>query len=306
MEPDEKIICLRTEIHEKERYEKQLKDVKAEYKAKEAKEKLLQEALTREEQDVKRLESLSFRNFWYSLIGSKSEKLSQEKRESYQAGYEYQKNRNAKENLAKEIATLEARLAHLQKSAAVLDALLIQKEESILLTESHLSQRIRDIIKSLSGYRIANQELSEAIAAGNDLLTHLYEVQKNLRYAGSYHRLHHQGIGYTQLSFSLQLHHALTGFSDLKYYTDCFRRELKDVNPDLCGKISFTDDLFDLMYIGITKHFEISAAAQRLETLLLYIQSIIGTLGDKKRDNEKAMSALTETKKQLLEVASVN
>jgi hypothetical protein len=309
MELDEKIFRLRTEFHEKERYEKQLHDAKEEYGEIAAREMVLKEALIREEKDVKCLESLSFANFWFSLLGTKTEKLSQEKRESYQAEYEYKKNQNAKENLAQEIADLEAKLTHLQESVAEYDTLLAQKEDSILLTDSNLSQRIRDISNSLSCHQIATKEISEAISSGNDLLTRLYEVRKSLHYARSSHIGHHTGTQHSMIFFRTHLNNAQIGFADLKYYADRFRRELKDVNTvissdqDFSSELCFTDALFDQMYIEITMHFEISASIQRLENLIFYIQSIISRLGDERRGKELAMSSLIDEKKQLLENA---
>ena len=167
-------------VRKKERLEGLLQRAKDSLNQEEERLRTLKKVLQKEEKDVKKLEGMSFRSLIYTILGNKQERLNKEQSEFVAAKLKYDECRNSVQVLKEEIEGYSAQLSELGDVHHHLDELLKKKEELILSTGDKNAGRLQENLDKISQYTLEQNELKEAILAGNNAIQALEEAKDAL------------------------------------------------------------------------------------------------------------------------------
>lgn len=143
-------------------------------------------ALSREKEDVRRLEDSSPSRLWASLRGDLAERLDRERAEVEAADYAYARALRAREVLGREVEELEGRRAALGDVESGYEETLVEVHR---LAQDADGALLRDRAAE-AGRRLEDvrwrRELDEALAAGHEARGALVEAQERLGKAGGW------------------------------------------------------------------------------------------------------------------------
>lgn len=240
------------EARKKERLEGLLQRAKGSLNQEEDRLSSLKKILGKEEKDVKKLEGISFRNLIYTILGNKQEKLSKEQQEFLSAKLKYDECRNAVQVLKGEIESYSAQLSEFGDVHYHLEELLKKKEELILNSGDKNASRLLENLDKISQCTIEQNEIKEAILAGNNVICTLEEALEYLGKARDMGAWDIMGGGFITTSMKhSNIDGAMKYITEAKSYLNTFSRELRDVNIDLDLEINissfdkFADYFFD-------------------------------------------------------------
>ncbi|MDD4000530.1 MAG: hypothetical protein PHX62_06530 [Bacilli bacterium] len=285
MNLNQQIADMKQVVGQKDIYERKLRAAEVEYcKAKRA-EVELKDILIKEKKDVHKLESFSLINLWYSLRGSKDERIEKEKQELSQAEYRYKIIKTTVFDLSEEIADLKHKLEKIKNSGSFLEKLYNQKEAEILKTAGINSDKIKTLNSKIEAKKREINELKEGIEAGKALAMGMRNVLVNLEKASQYGTWDMLGGGlFIDILKHNQIDQAKRNLEDLKYLADKFIRELKDVNLvldldfEIDQSLSFLDWFFDGFFVDMFVKNEIDKARMKFETEIKLVEKIIEEL----------------------------
>lgn len=158
------------QVRKKERLEALLQRAKESLYQEEERLSSLKKVLRKEEKDVKKLEGMSIRKLVYTILGNKEEKLSKEQREFLSAKLKYDECRNAVQVLRDEIESYLSQLSELGDLHYYLEQLLKKKEELVLSSGDKDASKIQENLDKIAQFFIEQNEIREAILAGNNAM----------------------------------------------------------------------------------------------------------------------------------------
>lgn len=158
------------QVRKKERLEALLQRAKESLYQEEERLSSLKKVLRKEEKDVKKLEGMSIRKLVYTILGNKEEKLSKEQREFLSAKLKYDECRNAVQVLRDEIESYLSQLSELGDLHYYLEQLLKKKEELVLSSGDKNASKIQENLDKIAQFFIEQNEIREAILAGNNAM----------------------------------------------------------------------------------------------------------------------------------------
>lgn len=253
-ELEEKLTDLKLKADERDRYLHKLEEAQKEFNELKTKVDELRVNLEKEQKDVKKLESFTLSNVWFSLIGAKSEKLNKEKDEEYRASMEYERYLNQLEPLKYELEDLNRYLRNFSEVQREIEDLLKEKEV-LIISEGHtLAEPLIQINRELFQIEHRLKELREAVSAGKSLMHSFNQVINSLKSAKNWGTWDIFGGGlFADLSKHQHLEEANAAIKQLEYQANRFKRELKDVSVDIQINISISKSLkfFDFFFDGL-------------------------------------------------------
>jgi hypothetical protein len=251
---NERLTEVRENIRYKQKLEKDLLQIRESLAAERVKYGNLKKQVYKEGRDVKKLEGLSLRGLFLSILGSKEAQLEKERQEYLAAKLKYDECKS-------EIDALESKEWDIIKQLESLEALddkyrelLAQKEAVILSGEGSQARLLLELSEELGELKANQKELTEAIEAGNRALALLRKVQDSLGNAQGWGVWDMLGGGLiaTAVKHS-RIDDARQHVHSAQQALHWFVRELKDVNPhlltditiDISGFATFADYFFD-------------------------------------------------------------
>lgn len=133
--------------------------------------------------------------------------------------------------------------------------------------------------------RMMEQEIREAIQAGERALFSLREAQNNLKSARNWGIFDMFGGGFiTDLIKHSKMGNASSCMENAKYDLQVFQRELRDVsmsfdlNMDIGGFLSFADFFFDGFVADYLVQSKIADARSQVESAIYQVENILAQL----------------------------
>ena len=170
------------ELHRQKAQKQRLENMLAELKQQEndvAKKAAELEKIKRKEQlDVEQLEGKTIKALFFTLAGTKEEKLSVERQEAYVAAMKHDAAKRDLEGIQLDIVRCQEELASLTDSEAEYKELLEQKKNAIQLEGKQDANEMMLIEKDLAACERETMELEEALDVGYkafDLVEHIVE-----------------------------------------------------------------------------------------------------------------------------------
>lgn len=240
-------------------YKKRLEAMLAELRAQEAplakKVTQLEAAMLLERKDVDRLEGRSLAAFVYYALGKKEEKLDLERREYYAARVKYDAAARELEAIRQDIESTQEDLADLQDCEARYAVALEEKRIAIENAGLPESGEILDKGRTLNMLRCQEQELAEALSAGNAALRAADAVEDSLRSAEDWSTLDLLGGGaLVDAAKHEKLDEAQKSIEELQVHLQKFNTELADVTiranvqVNIDAMLKFADFFFDNIF----------------------------------------------------------
>jgi len=268
---NDKLLYIKAQLKEKERLEKILNDTVNRRRELEWKKSELYNQLQKEERDVKKLEGMSFTNFINTILGTKWEKLDEEKKELISVKLKYDAVCDELDGLIEEIEQVKASISKLGDLDYEYKMLLRKKEELIKHMDYDIAAKLERITEEESALMARKKELEEAIFAGNELLISLQRVEESLKSAANWGMWDILGGDMiANLAKHSKLDQAKQEISKAQSLLSKFHRELMDVGGymdiqlNIGSFLTFADFFFDGLFSDLAVQSRISDAENRV------------------------------------------
>lgn len=212
----------------------------------------LEKILSKENNDVCKLEHTSLASLFYSVLGRFEEKADKERQEALAAKLKYDQSEKDLADVQVRIARLSAERAQYLHCPQVFEELYAQKKAELILENGKAAQVILELEDAQNLARINLQEIHEAIEAGEAVLECLQAVEHSLDKAGGWGTLDLLGGGLiSTLAKHSHIDDAQIKIEDAQRLLHSFRTELADIQIDAAilmetgGFAKFADFFFD-------------------------------------------------------------
>ena len=166
--------------------ERRLDDLRAQYEERKARVEETARLLTKEREDVEKLEKGGLRALLLSLTGDREVRLSQERREELAARLQYDQARRDAEDLEERIRDLLQEREELRAVRTRLEALLGEKAERLKELGGTGGTRLAELDRALDALAAQRREVGEALHAGRQAEQALSGVLDSLDSAESW------------------------------------------------------------------------------------------------------------------------
>ena len=281
-EINKKILETKAHMRERERLQSLVRRAEASLMKEEKRRQELKEILDKEEMDVTKIEGLSIRNLFFTILGSKTEKLEKEKEEFLAAKLKFDECCNSINNLKSEIESYYSQLRSLGYSNYSYQDLLRQKEELILSSNDTNAKDIMALTEESAALEADIKELTEAMSAGKDVLKALDNANNSLNSAEGWGTWDMLGGGLIATAAKhSHIDDSVSHINAAKSYLNRFIRELSDVNlsVDVNVGIDSFDKFADYFFDGLIADWNVQnkinnsqssvrSAYRRVETVM--------------------------------------
>lgn len=232
--------------------ERRLDDLRAQYEERKARVEETARLLTKEREDVEKLERGGLRALLLSLTGDREARLSQERREELAARLQYDQARRDAEDLEERIRDLLQEREELRAIRTQLEALLGEKAERLKELGGTGGTRLAELDRALDALAAQRREVGEALHAGRQAEQALSGVLDSLDSAESWGTWDMLGGGlFTTMAKHGHIDDARAGIDHAQRALSRFRTELADVRDMELPQVqigefaTFADYFFD-------------------------------------------------------------
>jgi hypothetical protein len=250
--------------------------------------KELEDILQDEDKDVKKLESISIANIFYTILGSKEKQLEKERQELLSAKLKYEECCKSVLVLEKELASHKDSLNSVINASYEYEAALKRKEEFILQLNNDSSQKLHQLMDNIANLEAQKKELTEAITSGKAVKIELRNVMNSLESAKGWGTWDMLGGGlladiakHSRIDEAKKyVHHAKTSLMR-------FKNELSDVelttNIDInIGSFEkFADYFFDGLIADWVVQSRIKESLDSVQRVASNVESVLDLLIEK-------------------------
>ena len=286
--------------------ERRLDDLRAQYEERKARVEETARLLTKEREDVEKLEKGGLRALLLSLTGDREVRLSQERREELAARLQYDQARRDAEDLEERIRDLLQEREELRAIRTQLEALLGEKAERLKELGGTGGTRLAELDRALDALAAQRREVGEALHAGRQAEQALSGVLDSLDSAeswGTWDML--RGGLFTTMAKHGHIDDARAGIDHAQRALSRFRTELADVSqlrvPDLqVGEFtSFADYFFDGLFVDLYIQDKIGTARRSAEETAAQVEDLLSQLR-RERDRTAERAAELERERERL------
>ncbi|MBZ9623764.1 hypothetical protein G9F71_013000 [Clostridium sp. FP2] len=270
----------------------------------------LENILKDEDNDVKKLESLSITSIFYSILGSKHQQLENERQELLSAKLKYDECSKSVLALERALVSYNSSLNSLLGVDCEYETVLKHKEEFILQLNDGNSQKILQLIDNIADLEAQKKELKEAIASGDAVQIELGRVINSLESAEGWGTWDILGGG---LLATAAKHSHIDEAKEYVHHTKIalirFQNELSDVNLIMNIEINigsfetFADYFFDGLISDWVVQSKICESLDSAKRVANNVDSVIGSLKEKFNSIQNDLLSTEENIKLLVEQA---
>ncbi|WP_456275954.1 hypothetical protein [Bacillus sp. AK128] len=310
VELNKHIRIAQEQVRVKRKMEKQLISYSQEFKQATLKLEGLKATLQLENLDVEALEGLSVNAVFLTILGTKEERLIQEKQEAALAKLQYDEVKAEVRSLEHEIDLLTTSLDAIKNAETELTLLLSEKEKYIRTQQSTYINRL-ELLDDQSNQLICKQlELEEALVAAENVRKSLTNVSAALENAKGWGVVDLFGGG--MVSTALKHNHldeAKSYMQDAQYLANKLKKELEDIEAEFTNtlELSSLEKFADYFFDGLITDWVIqSQISDSLEQVKAYNHLVLAIV---RRINAEQLRVITQLnsidiqKKQLIETA---
>lgn len=307
-ELNSRIIELKKDLKRKKKLKLILNESKKELEIQKTKKTELSRILNEEEKDVEKLESFSATGLFYSILGSKEERLDKEKKEYLAAKLKYDECCNSIKYIELEIIKYKEKLKEYIGLDEEYANLIKEKQELILSKNDEKSQRLMTKLDKENDLEWNIKEMQEAIDAGNNLQIALRQLIQFLKSAQSWGTWDILGGGFLATAAK---HSKIDKAKEQVYNVQRLIRELKkelldvDVSMNIDINIgsfeTFADYFFDGLIADWMVQSKINDSLTRVYNIDSDISSLLKTLTKESNDLENELFNAREEIKKLIE-----
>lgn len=266
--------------------------------------------LGKEKRDVDKLEGMSLANLFYSVLGTKEERLEKERQEYLATKLKYDQCRDELNALEKEIYDLKLQLGEISVLEREYQDLLRKKEKVLEEIHDSTSRELADLSEKLAKTRAKVKEIREAIEVANAAIAGLEKVLSCLNSASSWGTwdIIGGGIISTAIKHSY-IDDARAAVSQVQYQLRRLERELMDVgsfqhlNIDIGSFATFADFFFDGLIADWIVQSRISESRENVMRVLRKVKQVEHRLQEELKEAEAENERITHEKQELVKKA---
>ena len=264
--------------------------------------------MVKEQADVNRLEKGGLVAMLFELAGKKERQLEKERQEAYAARLKYETAVREQTDVEDRLRRVNEELRGLRDSETRYNALLNELLADIRNSNDSRSHEVLRLEREIGEHNEVIREISEAIAAGNEVLSAADAVLHHLSDAEGWGTWDILGGG---LLADIAKHEALDSaqraVNVLQSKIRSFKTELVDVNVEanvqisMDGFLGFADFFFDGFFADFAAMEHIERATAEMRVTKEQIKGILDNLRRMQAEREAAVHSLqTELAKQAI------
>ncbi|MCA8997745.1 MAG: hypothetical protein KDA80_12190 [Planctomycetaceae bacterium] len=305
------LLLVKERLREKEKLESMLKESRAMLAQETQKCQRHEQILNEEKVDVDHLEGLSLTGIFYSIIGTKSEKLEVEKQEFLAAKLKYEESKEAVQDIQQDVQRLESQLENLDNVEDDYHNLVARKEQLLSQANHQVSPVLLNLSEKLGDLQADQKELQEAVEAGQIALNSLEQVKSELRSAENWGTWDMLGGGtLTTLAKHSKIDAAKRQARFAQHKLRKFREELADADKrlhlsldDIGGFSTFADYFFDGLIVDWMVQSKIQSASAACYQAIGKVERALSECRESLRRTIANIQATESERKRVVEEA---
>ena len=307
---DERLMQAKARVRSKHKLESMLGQTQKVVREEQSKCSNLKVKLAEEKADADKLDELSLTGLFYSVLGTKDERLEKERQEFLAAKLKHEEAAESLEDAQQEVQCLRDELARLAEADAEYDRLLDEKEKLLAETGDDRAKKLLDMSEPLTDLNSDGKELQEAIAAGQTALNSLRQVRSELGSAANWGTWDMLGGGIiSTMAKHSKIESAKEHAHQAQQQLRRFQEELADadqrlhVSLDIGGFSKFADFFFDSLIADWVVHSKISEASSACSSTISRVSSAVNECRRRLAETEQDIEKLNIAKQEFIEQA---
>ncbi len=294
--------------HLKEKLDRDLLETQQQLKKERAHLATLETRLKAEQLDVERLEGLSLKALFATVLGSREEQIEKERQEFLLAQMQTRQAQKSVLALQHDTEYIRHQLSLLDTIDHEYQSLLQAKEKQLLQTNAAAAKEILKVSERIAATQSEIKELDEALAAGQTVLTGLDQAVSDLQGARDMGTWDLIGGGIlTTIIKHDRMDDARASIEQVQIELLRFKRELADVHQTAEMQIEmeplerFADMFLDGLIIDWIVQSKINNSLEQVVQMRAHIQEVSGALQSRKKTALLALEDLNHKKAGLIE-----
>ena len=282
---NEEILKLKEKLREHGKVETLAREIETELRNKKVLRQSLKQTLSKEGNDLERLEKNTINSIFLNLVGKREERIELEKEELHLARLKYEECEDQIIQLEKDKKEANSLLLEYHKMNKDLARLIKEKEEILIKEGGEDGLNLKNKLVKIDELKVDIKEVKEAINASKDAIDSLNRVGDSLRSAKNWGTWDLLGGG---LIANIGKHSALDKANqmarEVQFKLRTLRKELQDVNEftdiqvELSGFATFADFFLDGIIADWFVQSKINTANKNVDTAVSRIQMIMADL----------------------------
>ena len=307
-EINRELAAAKANASRRDKLRKRIGHAEADFSSEKARHDELASVLMKEEADVTKLEGLSLKALFASLLGDKEERLRKERQEFVAAKLKFDESDELLTTIRMELEDLRQDLRNLGDPDAELRAVLDKKEALIRKSGGTQAARLLEMTEQAAALEATARELEEAVLAGEEALAWLKKVIESIQSAENWGTWDMLGGGWlATMAKHDRLDDAKAAVAKAQRNLDRFRGELDDVGTDTDIKIEigefakFADYFFDGLISDWVVQSKIKKALEQAVSVRRHVESLIGGLRGRLATAKSEMERLESRRRSCIE-----
>lgn len=295
---DNQLVSISDRIQDKYRIRRKLEAAENSYQQIKKQLYELEKRLEREEADIKQLEGMSITSLFYTILGTKEERIDKERQEYLAAKLKYDECQAELKDLEKEINELKLELGEISVLERKYQELLRQKE----MLDKPKKQNLETAqSEELAKARAKVKEIQEAIVAGRAVISGLEKVLSHLDSAKNWGVWDMVGGGLISTAIKhSRIDDARNAAHHVQHLLRRFERELKDVrgiynlNIDIGSFATFADYFFDGLIADWVVQSKINQSRENTVRMLRKVEHVVERLNRALKEVEQEINRIAQ------------
>ena len=307
---DERLMQVKARIRSKQKLESMLRKARIIFQEQKSICTTLRVLLSDEQADVDKLEGLSLTGLFYSVLGTKDERLEKERQEFLAAKLKYDEAAESLEDARKEIHRLRDDLTSFANVDGEYDRLIKEKAKFLANAGDASAEKLLAISENLADLNSVRRELQEAIQAGEAALNSLQRVSTELASASNWGTWDMLGGGmittmvkHSKIDTAKQYaHHA-------QQQLRRFQEELADadrrlhVSLEIDGFSKFADYFFDGLISDWIVQSKIHSASSACSSTVSQVLAAVNECRCRLDETEQDIKTVAQERQEFIEQA---
>lgn len=266
--------------------------------------------LRKENRDIAALEGMSLTGLFYSILGSKDERLEEERREALAASLKFEQAVAGVAELNAEVQTLQKRLGEFSHAEKEYEQILDEKAVYLKESGDGVAAEMMEICEQLADLSSKQKELHEAILAGESAGHAVEEILQTLSSASNWGTLDMLGGG---MLTTMVKHSKMDAAKQQARTTQSrllkFREELADADErlqlslNIDGFTTFADYFFDGLIMDWVVQSKIANAKEQCQSMQSLVRSAVSECRYRMHAIRGEFQKLESLQRQIIESA---
>lgn len=307
----DRLTLARERLRRKQKLDSMLREAQLILKQEQRNSSRHQQILAREKADVDKLESFSLTGLFYSILGTKVERLETERQEHLAAKLKHEECSQAVGDTQQEVERLNNELAAYRDVEIEYSELVDEKEKLLTQTGDHRAETLMNLIERLADLETDGKELQEAIGAGTTAQQSLEQVRSELRSAANWGTWDLLGGGTVSTwAKHSKIDSAKRQAQVAQRHLQRFREELADADQrlhvslgDIGGFSTFADYFFDGLITDWVVQSKVQKASEACDSAISKVALALNECRRRLAETEQELTQVNVERRQYIEEA---